>query len=99
MDGIPIMTNAPNRITKRFLADEAFKNWTAPGIAAKHVNAQRLKSRTAEQRNDVEATFDSSQLNLINSPFAYINLTDSVVLHIPTSSNANLPRIIWAQLS
>jgi hypothetical protein len=34
MDGIPIMASAPNRITRRFLAGEAFKNCETPGMSA-----------------------------------------------------------------
>jgi 16S rRNA G1207 methylase RsmC len=50
------------------LLEEEFKKCGTPGIARKNANAQRLENSTLEQKNSIEAAFDSTQLILINPP-------------------------------
>jgi hypothetical protein len=63
-------TNAANRIPKTLLADEEFKNCRTHGTANKRPDAKQIRHTTIDPKNSMEATFDSNQLNLINSPFA-----------------------------
>jgi len=67
-DGNPKTTIAAKRIPNGILAGEEFMNCGTPGIERIHANAKALKITTAEQRNRIEAAFDSSQLNLIHLP-------------------------------
>lgn len=65
-DGNPKMTVAAMRITDGILAHEESTNCGTPGMENTHANTRRLKTTTAEQRNRMEAAFDSSQLNFIS---------------------------------
>ena len=66
-DGNPKTISGTKRIKARFeIAGEEFRNCVTAGMEHTHANAKRLKMTTAEQRNRMEAVFDSSALNLIS---------------------------------
>jgi hypothetical protein len=62
--------NAANRIPKTLLADEMSKKCRHDGTAITRAHAQKLKQTTTDHKNSLEATPDTSQLNLTSSPFA-----------------------------
>jgi hypothetical protein len=66
--GIVRTTNAKNRFPKTLLADEELKKSRTHGTATKRAYAKQLKHTTTDEKNSVEAVFDSSQLCLINLP-------------------------------
>jgi hypothetical protein len=65
--GIARRTNPANKIPKTLLADEEFKKFRTHGTAIKRQYAKQLKHTTLDQKNNIEATFDASHSNLIQS--------------------------------
>jgi hypothetical protein len=66
--GIVRTSNAPNTIPKALLAGEEFRKFRTEGTANEKKDAKQIRHTTTDQRNSLDATFDSSHLNLINSP-------------------------------
>jgi hypothetical protein len=63
-------TNTTNRIPPILLAGEEFRKPRTDGTAIERANAKQLKHTTTDQARSLNATFDTSQLNFINSSFA-----------------------------
>jgi len=66
--GIVRATNAANKIPKKSLADEEFKKFRTHGTAIQKPDAKQLEHTTADPKNSREATFETSQLDMIHSP-------------------------------
>ncbi len=64
--GIVRTSDATNKLPNTLLAGEEFKKFRTHGTPIEKKDTKQIRHTTADQKNSMETTFDSSQLNLIS---------------------------------
>ena len=85
--GIVRTSSVPNSIPKALLADEEFKKFRIQGTANEKKDAKQIKHTTTDQKNSLETTFGTSQLDFTNSPFAKTTCQYESFIAGPINSN------------